>query len=100
MANIVLVLSVEDFLTLFEGKALLAQILANTEKIMTTGTDLTNAVSGVAAGVTAAITLIQNLRANPNTVSDADVESAVATLQQSVSDLAAAVAPPAPPAGP
>jgi len=97
MANIVLVLSVEDFLTLFEGKALLAQILANTEKIMTVQDDLNNAVSAVAAAVATdaatgtatglavqdAIALIQTLKSNPASVSDAQVESAVAALTQS-----------------
>lgn len=97
MANIVLMLEVEDFLTLFEGTALLTQILANTEKIMTTGADLTKAVADVSTGVTAIIALVNSLRSNANTVPDADVESAVAVLEQSVSALAAAVAPPAGP---
>ena len=97
MANIVLMLAVEDFLALFEGRSLLAQTLANTEQIMSKADDLNNAVSSVATAVAAdaatgtatglavqdAVALIRTLKSNPNSVSDEQVASAVAALTQS-----------------
>jgi len=69
-------------------------ILANQGKIMATLDDLTKAVSDVQAAVATAVTLIQSLHSGAGTVSDAEVEAAVASLEAAATALGGATPQP------
>jgi uncharacterized iron-regulated membrane protein len=74
-----------------------ATIIANQEKIMATLDDFNAAVMGVQTAVATAITLIEALHTSSGgggSVTDAEVEAAVASLNKASSDLAAAVPKP------
>ena len=59
-------------------------------QIMATLDDLNKAVADVQAAVQTAVTLIQSLHTNPGTVTDAEVESAVSSLESAATALGGA----------
>jgi len=74
--------------------ALLNQLIAQEAKIMAALDDLKAADAAIQTAVTAAIDLINKMRAG--SVADADVEAVVADLQKAATALSGAVTPPPP----